>query len=126
VALPGGHVDPSDATSLDAAYRELYEELGIPRERIDLVGGMGHFQTINCKDIEVFVGAWDGRGTLNTDPTEVARVLEIPLAEVIAHHRFEKEPIDPVYPFDDVRIWGATARILHYFIDLVSPYLEKR
>ena len=27
------------------------------------------------------------------------------------------------YPFEDVEVWGATARILHHFIELLYPLI---
>ncbi len=125
VALPGGHVDAADADALSAAFREVEEELGIPPEQIEFLGRLGHFQTINRKDIEVFAGLWNGTGPVRHDPMEIARVLEVPM-ETLAriHRRREYEGRVPdihelVYPLDDVVIWGVTARILHFFIELL-------
>ncbi|MFF0312653.1 NUDIX hydrolase [Streptosporangium sp. NPDC004379] len=36
--LPGGHLEPSDATLLDAALRELVEETGVPSHAVTPVG----------------------------------------------------------------------------------------
>ena len=126
VALPGGHVDATDKNARQAAFRELREELNIPREQVEYVGSIGHFQTINAKDIEVFVGLWDQRGPLRHDPAEIARVLPVPLHLLAAMHatsgfkgRSDLTVQDLVYPFQDVVIWGVTAKILHYFLELI-------
>ena len=37
-AFPGGKSDPSDATLLDTALREIEEELGVPRPKTRLLG----------------------------------------------------------------------------------------
>ena len=44
VALPGGHIEKNDAGPLEAAFRELEEELNIPRSQIEFIGSLGHFQ----------------------------------------------------------------------------------
>ena len=46
VALPGGHVEEDDTSALEGAYRELAEETKISREQVELIGALGHFQTI--------------------------------------------------------------------------------
>ena len=61
VALPGGHLDAEDVTPLDGAFRELEEELGISRDQVEFIGSLGYFQTINSRDIEVFISGYDGR-----------------------------------------------------------------
>ncbi|MAF33498.1 MAG: CoA pyrophosphatase [Desulfobacterales bacterium] len=130
VALPGGHVDKADASPMDAAYRELEEEVNIPRNQIDFIGSMGHFQTINNKDIEVFVGIWNGKGPLAFDSEEIQRVFEVPFKKLVRTHKEDNFhghlPDTPtlLYPHEDVVIWGATARILHYFIELLYPALD--
>lgn len=126
VALPGGHVDETDSSPLEAAYRELEEELGIYRHQVKLVGSMGHFQTIQQKDIEVFVGIWDGRmESVAYDPREISKVLELPADHFFKTHlssRFHgRVPgiMELLYPFGDVVVWGVTARIFHYFFELI-------
>ena len=55
VALPGGHLDSGDAGPLEGAFRELEEEMGISRDQVEFLGSMGHFQTINHRDIELLL-----------------------------------------------------------------------
>ena len=131
VALPGGHVEDEDSSSVDAAYRELEEELEITRNQVELIGSMGHFQTINHKDIEVFIGLWNGEGPVRFDTNEIARVIEIPLKEIVKTHitaglHNRLPPTNELeYPLTDVVIWGVTARILHQFMELLYPYIDK-
>ena len=127
VALPGGHLEEDDASPLEGAYRELAEETGIVREQVELIGSLGHYQTINGRDIEAFIGVWDATGPVDCDSSEIARILEIPLRTLIeTHHAAEFHSRIPTidelrYTFEDVVIWGATARILHHLIELLYP-----
>ncbi|MBF0117322.1 MAG: CoA pyrophosphatase [Desulfobacterales bacterium] len=129
VALPGGHIDKSDTTPMEAAFRELKEELGIPKEQVDEIGSIGHFPTLNQRDIEVFLGLWNGEGPIVYDRDEIAEVLEIPLKELLFIHNVKHfanrypDMTELVYPFNHVVIWGATARIIHHFIENVYPLL---
>lgn len=131
VALPGGHVDKNDGGPVETAFRELREELNISRDQVEFIGSIGHFQTINNRDIEVFIGLWNGAGPVRYDSTEIEKVLEIPLKELLRIHvnadfrgRLSSDIPDLAYPFKDVVIWGVTARILHYFIELSYPLFE--
>src|SRR6185295_5478391 len=38
VALPGGRVEPFDGDAIGAARREAFEELGVPGDRIEVLG----------------------------------------------------------------------------------------
>jgi 8-oxo-dGTP pyrophosphatase MutT (NUDIX family) len=129
VALPGGHIEKYDASPVDAAYREVQEEVNIPRSQIELIGSIGHYQTINDRDIQVFVGLWNGQGPVRYESAEISRVLEIPVRTIlqthISNHYHDRIPdvSELTYPFQDVVIWGVTARILHQFIELTFPLL---
>ncbi len=130
VALPGGHLDAEDASPLEGAFRELKEEMSISRNQVEFLGSMGHFQTINHRDIEVFTGLWKSVGPVRHDPAEISRILRIPLRVLVQTHNAKNfhgriPDIDELrYPFEDVVIWGATARILHHFIELFHPQFE--
>ena len=126
-ALPGGHIDKKDTSSLDAAYRELEEEVGIKPSDVEHLGSIGHFQTILKKDIEAFVGVWNEKGTLRFDTAEISRILRLPLRELVdIHHSNDFSGRIPdigelIYPVKGVTVWGLTARIFHYLIELLHP-----
>ena len=131
VALPGGHIDPLDNNAIDAGFRELKEELDISPDQVEYVGKLGHFQTINHKDIQAFVGVWNGRGTIRHNPDEISRTLEIPLETLTAiheangYHGQRPDVYTLRYPYLDVIIWGVTAKILHHFIETIYRHSEK-
>ncbi len=127
MAFPGGHVEEMDFTSQAAALRELKEEMGIHEENVGVMGSLGHFQTINNKDIEAFIGIWNQKGMITHDTSEISRVLKIPFAHLTKLHR-EKgysgcipNVMKLTYPYEDVVIWGVTAKILHHLIEVLIP-----
>jgi 8-oxo-dGTP pyrophosphatase MutT (NUDIX family) len=125
MAFPGGHVDEADHSPLDAALRELEEELRIIPENVEVIGSIGHFQTINHKDIQAFTGIWNQQDTIRFDPVEIRRVFQIPVSHLTDLHREkgylgETPPVlDLIYPFQDVVIWGVTAKILHHMLNIL-------
>jgi 8-oxo-dGTP pyrophosphatase MutT (NUDIX family) len=130
VALPGGHVDILDSSPTDAVFRELEEELGIPKNHVTLIRSLGHFQTINSRDIQVFCGIWDEAGELRFDPSEISRVIEIPLIDLFCIHMSRgyhgriPEIMELTYPYLDVVIWGVTGRIIHFLLEGLSDVLK--
>src|ERR1700729_4100414 len=45
ISSPGGKIDPTDASPLDAALREAWEEIGLTREFIDPIGYLDLYGT---------------------------------------------------------------------------------
>ena len=123
MAFPGGHVDETDDSPLETALRELDEELGIAPKNVEVIGSIGHFQTINHKDIQAFTGIWNQHDPIRADPLEIRRVFQIPVSHLADLHREKRylgqtPPImELTYPFQDVVIWGVTAKILHHILD---------
>jgi peroxisomal coenzyme A diphosphatase NUDT7 len=133
VALPGGHIDEGDTSPQEAALRELTEEVSVAPENVTYLGSLGHFQTLQNKDIEVFTGTWDkpeDGADLNFDTNEIARVLEVPLDAIIhthlknGYHGYLPPVHELVYPVEDLVIWGVTAKILHHFMERLYPWLD--
>ncbi len=129
MAFPGGHVDPADANRRETALRELKEEMGIFENHVTTIGSIGHFQTINNRDIEAFVGFWDQKQKVQYDSSEIARSFLIPVSYLAGIH-MEKNFTDRIpdiheltYPYEDIVIWGATARILHHFLEILIPFI---
>lgn len=125
MAFPGGHHDPDDPTRLDTALRELKEEMNIPSDHVEVIGSVGHFQTINNKDIEAFTGIWDLRSRIHYDSEEISRIFQIPLKTLIdihlakAYHKTRPDIFNLTYPYEDVVIWGVTAKILYHLIQIL-------
>ena len=130
MAFPGGHIDRDDASALDAGFRELHEELNITRDQVTYIGTLGHFQTINNKDIQAFLGLWDGTGEICHNSEEISRIIIIPLKTLVdihiqqGYHGCLPDVFTLRYPYQDVTIWGVTAKILHHFIETCYLHLE--
>ncbi|MFH1154093.1 MAG: CoA pyrophosphatase [Pseudomonadota bacterium] len=125
MAFPGGHREPGDRSGLDTALRELEEEMGIPQNQVDVIGSLGHFQTLNKREIQAFIGIWDTPGKLAVDRSEIARIHEIPVSHLVDVHEekgFSGRTPDfqeLIYPYGEVHIWGVTAKIIHHFLEIL-------
>ncbi|MCP4114513.1 MAG: CoA pyrophosphatase [Desulfobacteraceae bacterium] len=125
MAFPGGHWDPEDGSRQATALRELEEEMGISGPHVDVIGSLGHFQTINNRDIEAFVGMWDREQEIRADASEIQKVFHIPMEHLLDVHMEKglngRNPSieELTYPYEDVVIWGVTARIIHHFMEIV-------
>ncbi len=128
MAFPGGHVDKTDASARQAAFRELYEETGIMSDNVQYIGSLGHFQTVKHRDIQAFTGIWNQKDEIVFETEEISRVLEIPF-ETLRQTHLEKgfagrKPRPGIkeltYPYKDVVVWGVTAQIVHHLIEVIG------
>ncbi len=128
MAFPGGHVDEKDPSPRAAALRELKEEMGISSSNVEVFGSIGHFQTLNNRDIQAFTGLWNQSDTIDFDRQEISRVFTIPFAHLVKTHCNKgyagRKPsiMELTYPYEDVVIWGVTAKILHHLIEIVYEF----
>jgi 8-oxo-dGTP pyrophosphatase MutT (NUDIX family) len=129
VAFPGGKTDPTDKDRIETALRETAEEIGLPPERVEVLGTMPEFLTSTGYHVTPVAGVIPWPCDLNLSAAELARVFGVPLRWVAdpAHLTIEmwehpgKGPGTPVYFFryGEHTIWGATARMLHAFVEIL-------
>lgn len=125
VSLPGGRHEASDADLLATALRETHEEIGV---RTSAVHVLGPLDDVLTKVSGFAVQPWvahhpGGRPQFVPDPAEVAWVMEVRLADVLAaHHLIPPNPAfgQVRYPLLGEDVWGLTARILHTFAGVVQ------
>ncbi|MBS3981137.1 MAG: CoA pyrophosphatase [Rhodobacteraceae bacterium] len=128
IAFPGGKVDPGDASPAAAALRETHEEIGLPKERVEILGTLPVHETVTGFAITPFVGLIRGSFTPVPEAGEVEEVFSLPLSHVLTPARFaiERRQWMGVWrryyavPYGPYYIWGATARILRGLADRVG------
>jgi 8-oxo-dGTP pyrophosphatase MutT (NUDIX family) len=119
ISLPGGVVEPGDASPRDAALRETEEEVGIPASALRIVGELDDVSTmVSGFIVRPFVAVAGGPLAPVASDAEVARILEVPVAHVLradAALPAEPAPLALRYPLAGEDVWGATARVLRIF-----------
>jgi 8-oxo-dGTP pyrophosphatase MutT (NUDIX family) len=124
ISFPGGAIDSSDDSAMNAALRESEEEIGLTRELVRVVGELDTFPTyVTGYLVTPFVGYVEGDPLLTPSPAEVAEVLAVPLSELTSAIRSDPGFVHAgrTYPteawvWNDHVIWGITARILRLFL----------
>lgn len=125
MAFPGGHMDKKDATTKETALRELQEEMQIQSKNVEVIGSLGHFQTMYSKDIEAWVGIWNQKDEIQHDTDEISGVFQIPLKHLLTQHKEQgysgqiANIMTVKYPYEDILIWGVTAKIVHHLIEIL-------
>ena len=128
IAFPGGRRDPQDSSLADCALREAWEEIGLPRGQVDLIGTMPPHETVTGFQVYPVLARVEGSFPDRPEAGEVSEVFRVPVAHVtrIANFRVEGRrwqgqrreyysvPYGPYY------IWGATARILRALADRIE------
>ncbi|HMW84008.1 MAG TPA: CoA pyrophosphatase [Pseudomonadales bacterium] len=131
VSFPGGRVDESDASREHTALRETEEEIGIPMNRVQVLGRMGDYYTQSGYSITPVVGLIDTPVELRPNPHEVAAIIEAPLhffldsAAYRIHQRETDGTVRSFYSvtYGDYFIWGATAAMLVEFYRRLAAFM---
>lgn len=132
ISFPGGRVEPEDDGPVATALRETEEEIGLPRERIRVIGQLPVYSTVTAFQVTPVVALVEPGFTLALDDFEVAEAFEVPLAFLMnpahhRHHRFEFGGTERRFlsmpwqgPEREYFIWGATAAMLRNLYRLLS------
>jgi 8-oxo-dGTP pyrophosphatase MutT (NUDIX family) len=129
VSFPGGRAEPDDADAVATALREAEEEIGLSRDRIEVIGQLPTYTTGTGFIVTPVIGVVQPNFDLRLDPFEVAEVFEVPLIFLMnpANHRWHVVEMGGVkreflsMPWVGVDasgkprryfVWGATAAML--------------
>jgi len=137
MSFPGGKFDPStDITLKDTALRETYEEIGIHKNNIEILGSLDDFPTFTGYTIRSFIGVIKNPEKIEfkINHNEVSDLLKIPIEFLVREKLFTEIPfsnkegkkifvlsfnyIDPITK-KKFTIWGASAHILTRFLKKV-------
>ncbi len=129
ISFPGGRAEGNDADEVATALRETEEEIGLPRDRIEVIGRLPTYTTITRFTVTPVIALVTPPFELKLDAFEVAEAFEVPLQFLMtpAYHQrhlfqfagearnFLSMPWRSTGPDGDGReyfVWGATAAML--------------
>ena len=123
ISFPGGRCDEADSTPERTALREAEEEVGIPADRVEILGRLPEYFTSTGYSVTPVVGWAEPPLEFRPDPREVAEVFEVPLRFLLdsGNHRYESAFYRGrlrkywAMPYGERFIWGATAGMLVTF-----------
>ena len=137
MSFPGGKFDAQlDRSLQDTALRETEEEIGVPREKVKILGCLNDFPTMTRYIITPFVGIIDKNQKLIKDDREVQEIVKIPIDFFTSKINFREQAVDingnkfPIFYFNYIKkengkvftVWGATGYLISYFIEKVYGY----
>jgi len=133
ISFPGGSVDKEDGSLEETALREAFEEIGLLKKDVDLLGRIDDMLTLVSDFIvHPFVGRIPYPYPFQINPHEVDSIIVIPLyvfMDKTSGHIKDSIEADGFtyhgtsYEYQGHAIWGATARIIENLIHIVGENL---
>jgi 8-oxo-dGTP pyrophosphatase MutT (NUDIX family) len=126
MAFPGGMGERGE-TDIETALRETEEEVGIPREKIKIMGRLPEFVTVTDFTVTPIVGVLESPVAdtpLRFSPDEIAEALWVPLSTLKSADCYRREWVEyggarfPIHAYyvGRHRIWGATGSMIQNFL----------
>jgi len=131
ISFPGGRRDLGEDLQV-TALREAEEEIGLPREDVEIVGALAPTPTVATSyAVYPFVGLIEPGATWVPSDQEVDEILELRLTDLRAAHT-RTRLLHRGIPFrtdvysvgEGLVIWGATARIVGDLLGRVGHLLD--
>jgi 8-oxo-dGTP pyrophosphatase MutT (NUDIX family) len=120
ISFPGGRIEPGDDGPVAAALREAQEEIGLPPNRVEVIGTADLYCTVTGFEVIPVVAVVPPDLTLAPHPGEVADMFEVPLHFLLDPARQVRRTVEwqgRMRSFYEIewegrRIWGATAAMI--------------
>jgi 8-oxo-dGTP pyrophosphatase MutT (NUDIX family) len=130
ISFPGGVVDETDPSFEHTALREAREEIGLAEEDVEVLGSIDDVKTLSSNYIvHPFVGFMPYPYPFKLSKREVSRILEIPFSHFLDEEKGDRNGAvmfrgvnykTPMWEYEEDVIWGATARIMVNFLDILG------
>jgi 8-oxo-dGTP pyrophosphatase MutT (NUDIX family) len=128
ISFPGGVVDEGDEDIEATALRETFEEIGLQRNNAEILGKLDDAVTISSAYlITPIVAEIVCPYPFSINEDEIEELIEIPLEAFLEEDRWINETyanggkkiLSYRFEYKGRIIWGATARIIRQFLDIL-------
>jgi len=130
ISFPGGSKEAVDSCLRDTALREAEEEIGLKRGDVRVLGQLDDMATAGTHYvISPFVGVFHYPYPFKADMFETEEVFHVPLLHLLDRSCMREgtalvdgKAVDSYFYHCDGNkiIWGATARILKQFLEVIE------
>ncbi len=130
ISFPGGSVDEEDGTIEQTVLREAEEEIGLQKKDVEILGRLDDTLTVVSNFIiHPFVGFVPYPYDFSINRTEVERLIKVPLSVFNTKNSGSNKNLvefegityqSQNYSFNGDLIWGATARIMQNFMNIIG------
>ena len=128
ISFPGGKYESQDKDLITTALRETEEEIGVPSDKIKVIGELTPlYIPVSNYCVHPVIGTLESTPTFKRDYKEVEEILSVKLENLMdpkclitddCIYENERYIEAPYFHYDKIKIWGATAMILSEFIEL--------
>lgn len=134
ISFPGGRAEPEDHDLIETARRETREEVGLNVAREDVLAALPRYATRTGYDVAPFVSLVQPPALWTPQESEVAEIFDVPLERFLVAENWHRDgarfgggPLRHWWAMDiDGRyLWGATAAMLHGFIERLCADLDR-
>ncbi len=131
VCFPGGKREDFDANLEETAIRESIEEIGLQKEKFNLLGELTPvYIPVSNFRIQPYVIHYNDTPLFSPDTREVKEVFSFPIEQLSQKNIIKKSRIQfsngevlndvPHFTLNGKIVWGATALILNEFRSLIT------
>jgi 8-oxo-dGTP pyrophosphatase MutT (NUDIX family) len=138
IAFPGGKLEPEEDAVI-GALREAHEEIRLEPSAVRVLGMLHDVWTPQGFQVTPVLGIVSSQAVIEPDPSEVARVLLVPIAQLLELAPREDIRLEPpvgrwpegvtgpraILHYDwnnageTIDIWGMTAFVIHELLELL-------
>jgi len=132
ISFPGGSYNDEDMTLENTALRETEEETGVDRNKIKIIGSLTELYIPPSNFlVKPFIGFTEDLGQLIPDKTEVERIFEVDISDLVGDKNIKTKKIrirngqefeTPYYDVSGETVWGATAMIIREFSEICKDH----